>query len=86
MRSKGNGSFGHALLRPDRPLGVGCVFRYLLPDCRELFQGDDCRGMIASLDLILVGALEGGTDNDDPAWAQHLQLYVGVVVDGHELA
>ena len=59
---------------PSRPLGVGCFFGDLLPDGRELFGGDNCCGMFATLDLALVGALEGGVDGDDPAWAQNLQL------------
>ena len=41
--------------------------------------------MITALDLALIGMLEGGADRDDPAWARHLQLEVGVVGDGHEL-
>ena len=41
--------------------------------------------MIAALDFALVGALKGGADGDDPAWARHLQLEVGVVGEGHEL-
>ena len=41
--------------------------------------------MIAALNLALVGVLEGGADGDDPTGAQHLQLEVGVVGDGHEL-
>jgi len=40
----------------------------LLPNGRKLFGGDDCLGVFAALDLALVGALEGGTDGDDPAW------------------
>ena len=39
----------------------------------------------AALDFALVGMLKGGADGDDPAWARHLQLEVGVVGDGHEL-
>ena len=42
-------------------------------------------GMAAALDLALVDLLEGGADGDDPTWAQHLELYVGVVGDGYEL-
>ena len=60
------------LKRPGRPLGVGCVFGDLLSDGRELSGGDDCHGVIAALDLALIGTLEGGVDGDDPAWAQHL--------------
>ena len=55
----------HWLKRPSQPLGVECFFGDLLPDGRELFGGDDCRGMIATLDLALVGVLEGGADGDD---------------------
>ena len=54
------------LKRPGRPLGVKCFFGDLLPDGRELFEGDDCRGVIVALDLTLVGTLEGGADGDDP--------------------
>ena len=54
--------------RPGRPLGVGCFFNDLLPDGRKLLGGDDCRGVFTSLDLALVGALEGGADGDDPTW------------------
>jgi len=62
----------HWLKRPSRSHGVGCFFGDLLPDGHELFGGDDCRGVFASLDLALVGALEGGADGDDPAWTRHL--------------
>ena len=41
--------------------------------------------MTATLDLALVGPLEGGADGDDPVGAQHLQLEVCIVGDGHEL-
>ena len=41
--------------------------------------------MIATLGLAFVGTLEAGVDGDDPVWAWHLQLEVGVVGDGHEL-
>ena len=55
-----------------RPLGVGCLLGSpFLDDC-ELLGGDDCQGMLAALNLALVGALEGGADGDDPAWARHL--------------
>ena len=57
----------HRLERPGQPLVVGCFFGDLLPDGRKLFGGDDCRGMIAALDLAFVGTLEGGVDGDDPA-------------------
>ena len=53
--------------RLGRPLGVGCFFGDLLPDGCELFGGDNCHGMLAALDLTLIGALEGGADSDDPA-------------------
>ena len=72
------------LKRPDRPLGVGCFFGDLLPDSCKLFGGDDCRGVIAALDLALIGMLEG-VDGDDPIWSRHLQLQIGVVGDDHEL-
>ena len=64
----------------DQPFGVGRFFGDLFSDVRELSRGDDCRGVIASLDLALIGALEGGVDNDDPTGARHFQLG-----DGHEL-
>ena len=64
----------YRLETPGRPLGVGRFFNDLLLDGRKLFGGDNCSGVFAALDLALVGALEGGTDGDDPAWAWHLQL------------
>ena len=60
-------------------------FDDLLPDGRELSGGDNCRGMFAALDLTLIGTLEGGSNDDDPAWTRHLQLQIHVVGDGHEL-
>ena len=59
---------------PSRPLGVRCFFDDLLPDGRELFGGDNRRCVFTTLDLALVGALEGGVDGDDPTWSRHLQL------------
>ena len=59
---------------PNRQLGVGCFFGDLLPDGRELFGGDNYCGVLTALDLTLVGTLEGGADDDDPMWTQHLQL------------
>ena len=41
--------------------------------------------MAAALDLALVGPLEGDANSDDLVGAQHLQLEVCVVGDGHEL-
>ena len=41
--------------------------------------------MFVALDLSLVGVLEGGADDDDPARTRHLQLQIGVVGDSHEL-
>jgi hypothetical protein len=35
--------------------------------------------------LIVVGLLKAALDGDDPIRAEHLQLQVGVVWDGHEL-
>ena len=64
----------YRLKRPGRPLGVRCFFDDLLPNGRKLFGGDNCRGVLATLDLALVGALEGGADGDDPARSRHLQL------------
>ena len=57
----------YRLNRPSQPLGVRRFFNDLLPDGRKLFGGDNCRGMFATLDLALIGALEGGADGDDPA-------------------
>ena len=62
----------HWLERPDRPLGVGCLFGDLLLDGRKLFRRDDCHGVIATLDRAFIGVLEGGADIDDPAWSWHL--------------
>ena len=56
----------HWLKRLGRLLGVGCFFGDRIPDGPKLLGGDDCRGVFASLDLTLVGALEGVTDGDDP--------------------
>ena len=35
--------------------------------------------------LTIVGSLDAAIDGDDPLWAEHLELQVGVVGDGHEL-
>src|SRR6185312_17139556 len=51
-----------------------------------------CEGLILrlslrvldTLDVALVGVLERGADGDDTPRAQHLQLEIGVVGDGHE--
>ena len=75
----------HRLERSSRQLGVGCFFNDLLPDGHKLLGGDDCRCTLIALNLALISALEGGADGDDPTWAQHLELYVGVVRDGYEL-
>ena len=75
----------HRLERPGRPLGVGRFFGNLLPDGRKLLGGDDCHGVATTLDLALVGSLEGGADSDDPMGAKHVQLKVCIVEDGHEL-
>ena len=64
----------HWLERPGRPLGVGCFIGDLLLDGRKLHGGDDCRDVITALDHTFVGTLEGGADDDDPMWTQHLQL------------
>ena len=58
----------YRLERPDRPLGVGRFFDDLLPIRCKLFGCDNCRGVFTTLNLVLVGALEGGADGDDPAW------------------
>ena len=49
--------------------GVGCFFSDLFSDVHELSGGDDCHGVIAALDLALIGVLEGGADRDDPTKA-----------------
>ena len=64
------------LERPDRFLGVRRFFGDLLLEGGELPGGDDCCGMTATLDLALIGTLEGGADGDDPMGAWHLQLEV----------
>ena len=62
------GLFGafYRLKRPSRLLKVGHLFNDLLPNGRKLFLGDNCHGMFATLDLALIGMLEGGADGDDP--------------------
>ena len=57
----------HWLKGPDRQLGVRCLFGDLLSEGHELCRGDDCCGVIAALNLALVGTLKGGADGDDPA-------------------
>jgi hypothetical protein len=70
---------------PSQLLGVKCFLNSpLLDDC-ELLRGDSLRDELAVLDIALIGALEGGATSDDPTWAWHLDLEVGVVGDGHEL-
>ena len=64
----------HWLKRPSRPLRVGCFFNDLLLDSHKLIGGDDCCSMFATLDLALIGTLEGGADGDDPARSRYLQL------------
>ena len=64
---------------------VGCSFSDVLPDGRELLRSKGCQSKLAALDLALIGPLERSADGDDPTWAQHLELEVGVVGDGHEL-
>ena len=56
----------HELERPGRLLGVRCSFNDLLPDGCELFRGNNRYGVFATLDLALVGKLEGGADGDAP--------------------
>ena len=60
------------LERPRRLLGARRFFDDLLLDGGEFSGGDDCCGMIAALDLALIGTLEGGADSDDPARARYL--------------
>ena len=57
-----------------RWLRVGYVLGSPFLEYRELLGGDNCQGMLAALNLILVGTLEGGTNGDDPTWARHLEL------------
>ena len=35
--------------------------------------------------LTILGSLEASLDGDDPLWAEHLELQVGVVGESHEL-
>ena len=67
------------------PLCIGRSFSDVLPDGCELLGSEGCRSELAALDLALVGPLERSAGGDDPAWAQHLELEVGIVRDGHEL-
>ena len=64
----------HWLKGPGRPLGVRCFFGDLLLEGHELYEGDDCCGMIAALNLTLIGALKGGADGDDPSWPVSFSL------------
>ena len=70
---------------PGQLLGVKRFFGDLPLDGGELSGSDDCYGMAATLDLALIGALEGGVDGDDPMGARYFQLEVCIVGDGHEL-
>ena len=47
--------------------------------------GDECGCLGDAVLLAIVGLLEAALDDDDPLWARHLELEVGVVGDGHEL-
>ena len=60
-------------------------FGSLLPKGGEFPGGDDRGGVAAAFDFALVSATEGGADGDDLVGAQHFQLKVYVVGDGHEL-
>ena len=71
--------------RPSRFLRVERFFGDLLLEGGEFPGGDDCYGMAAALDLVVVGPLEGGADGDDPVGARHLQLEVCIAGDDHEL-
>ena len=59
--------------------------------CREIVFGISPQGLAHSyhdvvvLSFIEVGLLKVATYSDDPMWARHLELQVGVVGDGHEL-
>jgi hypothetical protein len=67
------------------PIGVRRLLRGILPDGRKFLGDDDHRGELAALHLTLVGALEGGVDDDDLVWAWHLELQMSIIGDGHEL-
>ena len=75
----------HRLKGSDRPLRVRCSFSDVLLDGGELLGSEGCRSKLVALDLALIGPLERSADGDDPTWAQHLEVEVGVVGDGHEL-
>ena len=75
----------HRLKGSGRPLRVGHSFSDVLPDGYELLRSEGCQSELATLDLTLIGPLERSADCDDPTWAWHLELEVGVVGDGHEL-
>ena len=62
-----------------RPLHVGCSFSDVLLDRCELLESEGCRSELAALNLALVGPLERSANGDDPTWARHLELKVGVV-------
>ena len=75
----------HRLKGFGRPLHVGRSFGDVLPDGCEFLGSQGCQSELVALDLELIGPLERSADGDDPTWAQHLELEVGVVGDGHEL-
>ena len=52
-------------------LGVGRFFGDLSLDGGELSRGDDCCDVTATLDLTLIGTLEGGANGDDPTGARY---------------
>ena len=56
---------------PGRLRGVARFFDDLPLNGSKLSGGDDWCGMAATLDLALIGALEGGADGDDPAGARY---------------
>ena len=75
----------HRLKGSARPLHIGRSFGDVLPNGCELLRSEGCQRELIALDLALIGPLERSADGDDPTWAQHLELEVGVVGDGHEL-
>ena len=48
-------------------------------------RGDECDHLGDAVLITVVGLLEDALDGDDPLWARHLELQVGVVGDDHEL-
>jgi hypothetical protein len=51
----------------------------------EIYRRQTCGCLGNTVLLAVVSLLEAALDGDDPIWARHLELQVGVVGDGHEL-